>query len=140
MAEIKGGNKFQAVLQDMAGKLASAETVKIGFLASATYPDGTPVALVAAFNEFGTSRAPPRPFFRNMIAAKRAEWAPAIAALLEANDYDAARTLELTGQAVAGQLRQSIVETNSPPNSSASSTSTTATPRPATSSLRVDAR
>jgi hypothetical protein len=73
--------------------------------------------MIAAIQEFGApSRGiPPRPFFRNMIKAKSGEWPKAIAALLKANNYDARRTLMLTGEAIAGQLRQSIVDTNSPP-------------------------
>jgi hypothetical protein len=74
--------------------------------------------MVAAVNEFGAPKAgiPPRPFFRGMIAAHKGEWPNAMAALLKENNYDAARVLQLTGEAIAGQLRQSIVDTNSPPN------------------------
>ena len=36
-----------------------------GYFPNATYPDGTFVATVATDNEFGTSRIPERPFFRN---------------------------------------------------------------------------
>jgi len=117
MATVKGGNKFSAALQELAGKLSSGKSVKIGFFENATYPDGTPVAMIAAIQEFGAPRAniPPRPYFRNMIAAKKGEWPDAIASLLKANNNDAARTLELVGQAIAGQLRQSIINTNAPP-------------------------
>jgi hypothetical protein len=117
MATVTGGEKLQAKLQAMAGAVTSAESVKVGFLAGAIYPNGTPVALVAAIQEFGAPRAgiPPRPFFRNMIAAKSPEWGPATAALLIANDYDAAKTLKQVGEAVAGQLRQSIVDLVDPP-------------------------
>ena len=68
--------------------------------------------MVAAINEWGApSRGqPPRPFFRTMIAAKQKEWPTAIAGLLKANNYNAAEALELTGQAIAGQLRQAIVD------------------------------
>ena len=50
-----------------------------------------------------------------MIANKQAEWPAAVGGLLKANNYDALRTLQLTGEAIAGQLRTSIVETNEPP-------------------------
>jgi hypothetical protein len=117
MATVTGGAKFQAKLQAMAGAVTSAESVKVGFLAGATYPDGKPVAMIAAIQEFGAPRAgiPPRPFFRNMIAAKSPEWGPATGALLIANDYDALKTLQQVGEAVAGQLRQSIVDLVDPP-------------------------
>lgn len=118
MAKISGGVKLEAALKEIAEKATNASLVRVGFLENATYPDGTPVALVAAVNEFGAPARgiPPRPFFRNMIAAKSGEWPKAIAALLTTNDYDAAVTLGQAGEAVKGQLQQSIVDTNEPPN------------------------
>ncbi|WP_237482612.1 hypothetical protein [Lichenibacterium dinghuense] len=109
MAKIIGGKQLQPYLQGMADRLSKAKTVDVGFLEGATYPDGTSVPTVAALNEFGTSKAPPRPFFRTMIAAKQGEWGPASGHLLKANNYDAAKTLDQAGAAVAGQLRQSIL-------------------------------
>jgi hypothetical protein len=50
-----------------------------------------------------------------MITAKSGEWPAAVANLLKANDYDSAVTLDQTGAAIAGQLRQSIVDFTSPP-------------------------
>ena len=116
MAVGKGGHNLQKRLQDMAGKLSGAQSVKVGFLAGATYPDGKPVAMVAAIQEYGAPRAgiPPRPFFRNMISAKKSEWGPATAELLKANDYDARMTLDQLGGAVAGQLRESIADLYDP--------------------------
>ena len=91
--------------------------VRIGFLEGATYPDGTSVPLVAAVNEFGapSRNQPPRPFFRNMIAAKSGEWPDSAARLLVANHYDTARTLGQVGEAIAGQLRESIRDLQEPP-------------------------
>jgi hypothetical protein len=117
MATVKGGDKIREKLADFTRNINSASTVKIGFLENASYPDGTSVPMVAAVNEFGApSRGqPPRPFFRRMIAAKSKEWPGAISKLLKANDYDARATLDQAGEAIAGQLRQSIVELVDPP-------------------------
>jgi hypothetical protein len=117
MATLSGGSKFAAAMRDLASKVAKPATLRVGFLENARYPDGTPVAMIAAIQDFGAPGVgiPPRPFFRNMIAAKKAEWPPAIAGLLKANHYDGEKALELTGTAIAGQLRQSIVDTNEPP-------------------------
>ena len=117
MATITGGSKLEAALRDMAAKVSNPATLKVGFLESAKYPTGESVAAVAAFNEFGVPAhgQPPRPFFRNMIASRQNEWPSGIAGLLKANDYDATKTLKLTGEAIAGQLRQSIIDTNEPP-------------------------
>lgn len=117
MARAKGGYKFQAALRNIARNIGNARAVSVGFLSNATYPDGTPVAMIAAIQDGGAPAAgiPPRPFFRNMIAEKKAEWPSAIAGLLVANNYDTTRTLQQTGEAVAGQLRESIIKTNDPP-------------------------
>lgn len=108
--EIKGGDKLTAALNHIASQVTKAATLEIGFMADATYPDGTSVALVATLNEFGVpSRGqPPRPFFRSMIAEKSGEWPAAVGDLLVANDYDAEKTLSLTGDAIKGQLQQEI--------------------------------
>lgn len=117
MVEITGGTKLANALARISENLTNAASVKVGFFAEATYPDGTSVASVAAFNEFGVPShgQPPRPFFRTMIRQKSDEWGPATAALLKANDYDAHKTLELVGEGIAGQLRQSIVDLDGPP-------------------------
>ncbi len=113
---VKGGDKLQAKLRELASKLRGG-SVRVGFLENATYPNGTPVAMIAAIQNFGAPRAgiPPRPFFTNMIAAKQKEWPSAVAGLLKSNEYDVTKTLQMTGEAVAGQLRQSIRDTNEPP-------------------------
>lgn len=117
MAELQGGQAFESTLVSMSTRLSNAKEVRIGFLEGATYPNGTPVALIGAIQNWGAPRAgiPPRPFFSSMIANKQAEWPAAVGGLLKANNYDALRTLQLTGEAIAGQLRTSIVETNEPP-------------------------
>ena len=71
MATLKGGDKLEAALREISRKVSKPGKLRVGFLEGATYPDGTPVALVAWWNEFGTEdEFPPRPSFRNMIAAK----------------------------------------------------------------------
>lgn len=114
---LRGGEKLEAALREIADMVDGGGGVKVGFLANATYPDGTPVAMIAAIQDFGAPGAgiPPRPFFRNMIAEKSPEWPKAIADLLVQNGYDLAKTFEQVGQGIAGQLRQSIVDTNDPP-------------------------
>jgi hypothetical protein len=110
MVTVSGGNRLREKLQGIGRQITNA-------IADSTYPDGTPVAMVAAIQDFGAPAAgiPPRPFFRNMIRAKKGEWPGAIRTLLKDNGYDALRTLQQTGETVAGQLRRSIIETNDPP-------------------------
>lgn len=117
MVAIRGGDILESALRDIADRVGGGGTVRVGFLENARYPDGTPVAMIAVLQDLGAPGAgiPPRPFFRNMIVQKAPEWGPAIGALLVDNDYDVERVLQLAGQAIAGQLRQSIVDTNDPP-------------------------
>lgn len=116
MAKLRGGERLEIRLAELAANISKPSTLRVGFLASATGPDGEPIAVRAASNEFGAPAAgiPPRPFFRNMIAAKSGEWPDAIASLLKDTDYDATRTMDLVGEAIASQLQQSIKDTNSP--------------------------
>lgn len=108
---------MEAALAKISQGVSQPALLRVGFLEGARYPDGKPVAMIAAIQDFGApSRGiPPRPFFRNMVKAKKGEWPKAIADLLKANDYDAVKVLGITGEAIGGQLRQSIIDTNSPP-------------------------
>jgi hypothetical protein len=117
MATIRGGEKFEAAMAVLTRMIGRPATLKVGFLENATYPDGKPVAMIAAINEYGApSRGQPaRPFFRRMINAKQDEWPAAIAGVLRANGNDVEKSLNIAGAAIAGQLRQSIVDLVDPP-------------------------
>lgn len=114
--QFRGGEKLEARLREIAQNLGRGGVVRVGFLEDATYPKtGMPVATIALIQDSGGGNVPPRPFFRNMIAAKQGEWPEAISGLLLAHDYDTATALGQAGAAIAGQLRQSIIDTNEPP-------------------------
>lgn len=49
---VSGGNKLEAKLEELAAKAKDAR-VRVGILEGATYPDGTPTALVGFVQEFG---------------------------------------------------------------------------------------
>lgn len=68
------------------------------------------VAQVAFWNEFGTTTAPPRPFFRNMIAKHSGDWSDQFATVLKQSDYDASSAFQLLGKLMQEQLRTSINE------------------------------
>jgi hypothetical protein len=117
MSAINGGDKLEAALAKIAAKVSKSATLAVGFLEGATEPDGTSIPMIAAIQEWGAPKAniPPRPFFRNMIAAKSPEWPKAVGELLKDNDYDATKTLSRTGEGIKGQLQQSIIDTMEPP-------------------------
>lgn len=116
----KGGNAFKKKLAELAHKMGTDRHVEVGFLEGATYPaepGGKPlsVAQVAFWNEFGTKRSPPRPFFRNMVAKKSPTWGKALAANAKATNFDGEKTLSRMGEGISGQLQQSINEFSDPP-------------------------
>lgn len=107
--------------QDLAKRLAElgqTET-RVGWFDSARYPDGTPVALAATTQEFGSAkkRIPPRSYMRPAIAEGRAEWSAAAASGFKAvadGRYTPFQVLDAIGSAAAGSVRQKISEVNSP--------------------------
>lgn len=112
---LSGGDELEARLAEIAAKFGGG-LVKVGFMDGATYPDGTPVAAVAYWNEYGrpSTGQPPRPFFRRMIAKESPSWAPKMARLAVATDYDGPRVLALMGEDISGALKQSINDFQSP--------------------------
>lgn len=90
--------------------------LEVGFMAEATYPDGTSVAEVAAKNEFGDPKENrvARPFFRRMIAEKKKNWATDLNSLLaHGNSIDEA--LDLLGKRMGEDLQMSIRNFTDPP-------------------------
>ena len=59
MTVLRGGNKLDAALAAISSKVSKAAKVRVGFLEGATYPDGTPVAmmLVAIFKDGDVSQS-----------------------------------------------------------------------------------
>lgn len=121
MLELKRGNpKGFSVLIDALSALDGVQT-KVGWFETAIYPDGRPVAAVAAGNELGiASRSiPPRPFFRPTIADKQPAAWPAIAATLSkrvlAGQMTAHDAIDTFGKFVEGDIALKIRSITSPP-------------------------
>lgn len=112
---VQGGDALERKLAELAANLASGQVLRAGFLEGATYPDGTPVATIAAANEFGRpeNNQPPRPFFRQAIAENRGRWAKGLGALI-AQGKPIEQALLLTGEVVKGDIQASIRELVSP--------------------------
>lgn len=102
------------VLKNIAEKMGGGK-VQIGFLEGAKYPDGTPVAAVAFWNEFGQERVPPRPFFRRMIAKESPGWPQKMADATKKTNFDGPRVLAVMGKDIEGALKESIVTLTDPP-------------------------
>lgn len=113
---LQGSDAVMKVLEDIAKRMGGGE-VSVGFMEGATYPNGTPVAGVAFWNEYGvpSRNQPPRPFFRQMIAAESPTWPGKMAKLAKATDYDGDRVLALMGEDIKGALQKSINDLQDPP-------------------------
>lgn len=119
---IVGTRSLERHLRAIEKRLGHGAHVRVGFLESATYPSkgegskSLPVAQVAFWNQYGTIRAPARPFFTDMIARKSPRWGVSLGNILRKNGYDAERSLALMGEGIKGQLQQSINQWSEPPN------------------------
>ena len=106
---IKGMGSLQAKLKNISKSYASNKQVRAGFLEGATYPDGTPVALVAAVHEFGAPAKgiPVRPFMRTAIAQNKGKWSEHLARGIEATG-NVEGALGFVGVEMASDIRNSI--------------------------------
>jgi len=116
--KLQGGKKLEEALKLLAVKAKNSAVLNVGFMSDATYPDKdhTPVAAVAAANEFGvpSHNQPPRPFFRGMITKESPHWGKDLGDILKLEDYDAVKSLSLMGKEVEGELVQSIQDFTTP--------------------------
>ena len=91
-------------------------SVRVGVLENATYPDGTPVAMVAFWNEYGTRTSPVRAFFRTTVSEQKKNWVLSVQNLMKMHD-DPKRVMGLIGVHMQEQIVQSINTWSDPPNS-----------------------
>ena len=110
MAALTGGDKLEKVLASIGENVDGG--LKVGFLSGATYPNGTSVAQVAFWVEYGhggTFPAPPRPFFRRMVNEHSKGWALTLARAIKYTEYDGGKALKIMGEHIKGQLQDSII-------------------------------
>lgn len=108
--------KFEKALDKQIEGLFENRVLKVGFFASAKYPNGEAVSDVAAYNEFGTSKIPPRPFMRNAKSENDAKWVESLAKNIEASK-SADLAFGRLGELVRNDIITSINKTTTPPNS-----------------------
>ena len=111
----RGGKKLARLLRE-AGK-GGVSGVKVGFFSTARYEDGTPVAAVAAWNEFGTETIPERPFFRNALAEAERGVSNILAKGIDTKKMVVDEQLAgRVGEYVQGKIQDSITSLKEPPN------------------------
>lgn len=115
-----GGNgKLIAKLKKI-GNGGKKTKLTAGFYKGAKYEDGTPVAQVAAWNNFGTIEnggfTPPRPFFNDAIDQNMDKWSEGLAKRLKETDYDVKNSMERLGMKMRSDIIDSINDGNYEPN------------------------
>jgi hypothetical protein len=133
---LSGGKKLALAIKSIADKVEKGGVLRVGFLEGATYPAGdnsaflkavgskakptpTPsisVAQVAFWNEFGTVRAPARPFFRTTIAKESGTWGENLGKAVAYYKYDGELALRALGQAMRDDVEASIQRWATPGN------------------------
>lgn len=96
--------------------LIKNKSLEVGFFEVSKYENGVYVASVAGFNEYGTAKIPPRPFFRNAIAKNSNKWNDILTNELR-NSVDVELAYHRVGEVAKGDIVESIMQTNTPPNS-----------------------
>lgn len=92
-------------------------SAQAGWFESARYDDGVPVAQVAIYNEYGTSRIPPRPFMRPTVESQKGEWARTTGKVVSQvlrGKMSAEQGMTLVAQKAAGDIRQTITQVFEP--------------------------
>lgn len=107
---------FKAAMADLKKPLQA----RVGWLEGNSYEDGTPVAYVAAIQEFGSPQnsIPSRSFMRSTIAEKQGEWKEAIrgyAKKVVNGKATVAQAMEGLAQLSEGDIRRKISRVTDPP-------------------------
>jgi hypothetical protein len=120
MPEVKVDNPN--ALKALADSLSALEGVtgKVGWFESAQYPDGTPVAYVAAIQEFGSpaNSIPSRSFMRSTVMEQTSAWKD-LAAKLSTRVLEKKMTAKDAMEALTiqaeGDVAKKIASISSPP-------------------------
>lgn len=95
-----------------------SKKLRVGWFDTSRYQDGTPVAYVAAIQEFGHGAIPPRPFMRPTISQQRQAWRDTLrkgAKQVLAERLTFEQMLTAFGLSAAGQVAESIKAVTAPP-------------------------
>ncbi|MBG2875545.1 hypothetical protein I4902_08270 [Proteus alimentorum] len=106
--------QLKAVYDELAKKRLS-----VGFFEHAKYPDGTPIAYVAAIQELGYSAGgiPPRPFLRPTMNDKKQDYSQLIFRAVKASikgNITLDNGLTQIGATVAGDVKMAIKAVTTP--------------------------
>lgn len=96
-------------------------TLSVGIWSKATRDGGgASVAEYAMYNEFGTTRIPPRPFLRPAMEERREGWTEAVAGAmsssLKGGQFNNRSVLEVIGRNAVKDVQLRILSNTPPPN------------------------
>lgn len=113
---VTGGDKYKAVLEKIARLKLTAQA---GIPSGAKTTDGKSIPMYAAYNEFGTSRIPARPFMRTTANEHQNEWCETLAGALKGEILkdNAKGAMGLVGEQMKAHIQQTIQKGSFAPNS-----------------------
>ena len=100
-------------------KKSNVKGMDIGFLSSAKYSNGTQVAAVAYYNNFGTANIPARPFFSKCVSENTNKWLFTLSDMLKKNrknELNINQCLDMLGNIIVSDIQESITRLKEPPN------------------------
>ena len=100
--------RMRAALAGVRMRFPQNATLNVGWDNRAKYPDGTYVADVARWQEFGTKRIPPRPFIRVAIAENGDEWVNLVWRGMRDSSLPIDAILERVGLVMAADIQKAI--------------------------------
>ncbi len=111
--------KLNAILENIPKELADIQA-EVGWFEGNNYEDGTPVAYVATIHEFGapSQNIPPRPTMGPTVKANTDEYLKQLgfaAKGVQNGKITGQDAMQLIGEKVAGDIRESISRLESPP-------------------------
>lgn len=114
-SRIKGGAKLRQFIRE--AKKGGVQVIQVGIFSDSKYPDGTPTALVAGVQEFGSGKIPERPAFRQGIRDIPTALAPLLKTRLNVRTLAVDRVLaKQIGDTAADTLKASYIRLRTPGN------------------------
>jgi hypothetical protein len=116
----EGGIELEKILSNAFKN--TVHSIDVGFFKKSTYTDGTPVAMVAIWNEFGTKKGgkdyiPERPFFRQANKTNQKNLINLIKKNIDIKTMAVdERLAELIGIQHSNAIKKSIIDWKIPPN------------------------
>lgn len=118
---VTGGNRIYNKLDQLRRQVSENSGVYVGVPSGGSYDDGTPLAVIAAANEFGTSTIPERSFLRVPLRANQEEFAkvfraqlPLVASgelsLFQLMEQLGARAVSVSQEAISGGIQPGNAE------------------------------